>query len=186
MRGSRKPRNAGKLVVRPVPCDKFPPVRKPVNSSIDHSPKSIGQLRSRAECSINGTPQCRDEGRKLRAASVPKKSERLLINAGTKIGANDLVTRDRRPPFTTAHVADSQRSFGPAVQKQALAHDSQRRRSRSRVSASCRSLGIGVGARWGFAQRQRLENTICQTPLRLTPGIVARSSKRSAKDYGRQ
>src|SRR6266404_7815659 len=28
--GSRRPRNGGKLVVRPVPCDKFPLVRKPV------------------------------------------------------------------------------------------------------------------------------------------------------------
>jgi hypothetical protein len=50
------------------------------------------------------------------------------------------------------------------------------------VEASALASGLGGG----FAQRQRLENTICQTPLRLTPGIVARPSKRSAKDYGRQ
>ena len=41
--GSRTPRNRGKLVARPVPCDKSPLVRKPVN---DQSPKSKGNAAS--------------------------------------------------------------------------------------------------------------------------------------------
>src|SRR5258707_4373389 len=41
--GSRPPRNRGKLVARPVPCDKSPLVRKPVN---DQSPKSKGNAAS--------------------------------------------------------------------------------------------------------------------------------------------
>ena len=53
----------------------------------------------------------------------------------------------------TAHVADSQRSSGPAIQKQALAHDSQRRRSRPPFLVCKLELGkpstlVVPSARW--------------------------------------
>ena len=64
----------------------------------------------------------------------------------------------------TAHVADSQRSFGLAVQKQALAHDSQRRRPRPALA--------------------RRRTQLCETPSTLIQCIAVRSFERLAKDYG--
>src|SRR5438067_3581250 len=43
--GSRRPRNGGKLVVRPVPRDKFPLVRKPVKFQRGPIPDSTRQLQ---------------------------------------------------------------------------------------------------------------------------------------------
>jgi hypothetical protein len=62
----------------------------------------------------------------------------------------DLRERDRRSPLTTAHVADSQRSYcGPAVRKQALAQDSQRRRSRPPSWIANRALKCAARLRRG-------------------------------------
>jgi hypothetical protein len=100
----------------------------------------------------------------LRSSPVPlKKPERPLIKPGTKVLATELMLRDRRPPLSeTAHVADSQRSFGLAVQKQALAHDSQRRRSRPPFGLAKESSRAWCGALFGFAQP---ENTVMRNPI---------------------
>ncbi|XIA64307.1 hypothetical protein ACFIOY_36380 [Bradyrhizobium sp. TZ2] len=100
----------------------------------------------------------------------------MFRKRGTKILTGDLMCETVARRQETAHVADSQRSSDPLFKNK-----------RSRTIAKGGGLDLAkpstlvCRARWVL----RAGESLCETPLTLTPRIVARSFERLAKNYGR-
>ena len=140
---------------------------------------------------------------RLRNSAVPlflKKTSQPCERNRNENPRRDLRERDRRSPLTTAHVADSQRSYcGPAVLKQALAQDSQRRRSRPPSWIANRALkyaarvveadgngkpSTSVSRALGLVRGNG--ESVMRNPIEIDSHIAAQSFKKLAKDCGRR